>query len=249
MLRTLIGAGHFRQFSFDSNAPRASGVLFPWISRQILFSFRRPPLLFLRRPAVSVRLVASPSSSDTSTTSSSASGNPSRASPISHCTRSTVFRSRATLPQSSAYAWVRTITPRRGRLGERRRKRADYGPPKRLYNSEATNDDCKYHEVELGGRRRERRTVNFTVDRYLQNDGCAGDGQFSRFAAEVFLDEKTPGPNTNRSPSETSPHVYGSARFLSASPGLDVRFTSTECDDGENSPHGHARRFSRPVFR
>jgi hypothetical protein len=115
---------------------------------------------------------------------------------------------------------------------------SDYGPT--MFNAEGDDDDCKYHMSFTVDPVRKNQNVSFTVTVSTLASPAPAKGAAVR--AEVYLDETHPAPNTDQKAVETSPGVYtvGPIEF-DASGRWTVRFHFYEdCDDGEESPHGHA---------
>jgi hypothetical protein len=116
-----------------------------------------------------------------------------------------------------------------------------------MYNTEADDDDCKYHLSWTSTPIRENTDVTFTVKASNKTDkspltppaGYAGDP----IRAEVFLDETHPAPNSGEKGAMTSPGSYTAGPIHFDKPGRwTVRFHFFEdCDDTvDDSPHGHA---------
>jgi hypothetical protein len=110
-----------------------------------------------------------------------------------------------------------------------------------LFNAEGDDDDCKYHlkwsaASASGG-------INVTVTITTKKDNAPVSG--GPVEIEAFLDETHPVANTNPSTKETSPGTYVIGPL-----GFDKSGTWTmrfhihgDCDDSEESPHGHAAFF------
>lgn len=114
-------------------------------------------------------------------------------------------------------------------------------PP--MFNSEADDDDCKYHVKWSSSSISQNADVNFTVTLTTKSDGLAARDVPVRL--EVFLDETHPAPNTDQKSSELTPGVYvaGPVRFDRRGR-WSVRFHYNEqCAESETSPHGHAAFF------
>jgi YtkA-like len=118
----------------------------------------------------------------------------------------------------------------------------DYGAT--LENAEGDDDDCKYHvkftSTDIG----ENKDVTFTVVVTNKADGKPTTG--AKTAAELFLSDTHPGPNTDQKVTESPNGTYqvGPVRF--DAPGKwTVRFHFFEdCSDlNEQSPHGHVAFF------
>ena len=118
----------------------------------------------------------------------------------------------------------------------------DYGAT--MYNSEADDDDCKYHVKMTASPVYENTDVNFTVVATKKADGTPATG--AKVDGEVFLDTTHPAPNSGQKVTESPPGTYkvGPIRFDKAGQ-WTVRFHLYEqCDDSvEGSPHGHAAFF------
>jgi hypothetical protein len=117
--------------------------------------------------------------------------------------------------------------------------KGDFGAT--MFDNEGDDDDCKYHvkwsaAPGSGG-------VNFTVTVTTKKDNAPVSG--APVDIEAFLDETHPPPNTNPSTKETSPGTYtvGPIGF-DQSGKWTVRFhIHDDCNDSEQSPHGHAAFF------
>jgi YtkA-like len=118
----------------------------------------------------------------------------------------------------------------------------DYGPT--MYNSEADDDDCKYHVKFTVSPVYQNTDVNFTVTATKKADGSPAAG--ANVDPEVFLDATHPAPNSNQHTTESPPGTYqvGPIRFDKAGQ-WTVRFhLFAQClDTVPNSPHGHAAFF------
>ncbi len=114
----------------------------------------------------------------------------------------------------------------------------DYGPT--LYNSEANDDDCKYHVKFTATPVRRNQNVTFTVSANTLADGQPAPG--ANIDAEVFLNDTHPAPNSGQQTTEKPGGVYdvGPIKFDAAGR-WTVRFhLHEECQDStEDSPHGH----------
>jgi hypothetical protein len=114
----------------------------------------------------------------------------------------------------------------------------DYGPT--LYNSEADDDDCKYHVKFTETPVRRNENVTFTVTAATKADGLPATG--ANIDAEVFLNDTHPAPNSGQQTSEKPGGVYqvGPIKFDAAGR-WTVRFHLHEdCQDStDDSPHGH----------
>ena len=120
---------------------------------------------------------------------------------------------------------------------------SDYGAT--LNNSEGDDDDCKYHVKWTTNTSGENVDVKYQVVVTTKIDGKPLAG--APISAEVFLDCNHPAPNSGQKTVETSPGTYvvGPIRF--DAPGKwTVRFHIHEdCNDSEDSPHGHAAFFAQ----
>lgn len=124
---------------------------------------------------------------------------------------------------------------------------ADDGYGETQANAESDDDDCKYHVKWAAASDTPVCTngdvfFNVTLTNKADN-GAPVTGAPIR--PEVFLNDTHPAPPTNSSSTETTPGVYrvGPVRF-DASGQWTVRFHfHEECNDTENSPHGHAAFF------
>jgi hypothetical protein len=118
----------------------------------------------------------------------------------------------------------------------------DYGAP--MYNSEADDDDCKYHLKFTATPVYENTDVNFTVTATTKSDGLPATG--ANLDAEVYLDSTHPAPNSGQHTTESPPGTYkiGPVRFDKAGQ-WTVRFHLFEqcLDSVPDSPHGHAAFF------
>lgn len=116
--------------------------------------------------------------------------------------------------------------------------------PGAMSNTEADDDDCKYHVKWSVTPVCENSDVTFTlkVTRKSDHAPAAGGDPF----AEVFLNDTHPAPNSDQKSTEGPPGTYkiGPVRF-DASGKWTVRFHYFhECSDElEDSPHGHAAFF------
>lgn len=118
---------------------------------------------------------------------------------------------------------------------------SEYGETQ--YGSEGEDDDCKYHvkwqatAVAVGS------DVTFAVTATTRSDNAPLAGATPY--AEIFLDETHPAPNTAVKTVEGAPGSYtiGPVRFDAAGK-WTVRFHfHDECNDSEDSPHGHVAFF------
>jgi hypothetical protein len=125
---------------------------------------------------------------------------------------------------------------------------ADAGPPEdeygpTMYNAEADDDQCKYHLKWSVSGARTSGDATFTVTVTSKSDGKPLVGANPR--VELFLDETHPAPNTNQKPTETAPGVYtiGPLKFDVAGKWTARFHFFEDCNDGDESPHGHAAFF------
>ena len=113
-----------------------------------------------------------------------------------------------------------------------------------LYNASGSDDDCKYQVEFTSTPVYRQESVFLTVIVKNQSDGAVAAG--ANLAAEVFLSETHPAPNSNQTTVEDPAGTYkvGPIRF-DASGRWTVRFHLFEdCSDRlENSPHGHVAFF------
>jgi YtkA-like len=118
----------------------------------------------------------------------------------------------------------------------------DYGPTR--YNSEADDDDCKYHVKFTVSPVRQNDNVTFTVTANYKFDGTPATG--FPIDAEVFLNDTHPAPNSGQATTEKGGGVYevGPIKFDAAGQ-WTVRFHfHHDCQDTtEDSPHGHVAFF------
>lgn len=118
----------------------------------------------------------------------------------------------------------------------------DYGAT--LYNSEADDDDCKYHVKFTSTPVRRNENVTFTVTATTKADGQPAAG--AKIIGEVFLSDTHPAPNSGQQTTEKAGGVYdvGPIKF-DAQGRWTVRFHLHEdCQDStEDSPHGHVAFF------
>lgn len=114
-----------------------------------------------------------------------------------------------------------------------------YGPT--MHNSEADDDDCKYHLKFSSNPVYENSDVTFNVVATLKATGQPATA--SNMIAEVYLNTMHPAPNTNQNTVENPPGTFavGPVRF-DAKGQWTVRFhLHEECGDATaDSPHGHA---------
>jgi YtkA-like len=117
----------------------------------------------------------------------------------------------------------------------------EYGPT--LNNAEGDDDQCKYHAKWTVAGARNGGEATFTLTATSKADGKPLTGAIPR--AEVFLDETHPAPNTDQKFKETSPGTYTVGPIKFDAPGKwTVRFHFFEdCNDGDESPHGHVAFF------
>ncbi len=117
----------------------------------------------------------------------------------------------------------------------------DYGAT--CYGSEADDDDCKYHVKWTSTPIRQNSDVTFTITSTNKAGGAPTTGAGPRL--EVYLNDTHASPNTKQGATETSPGVYAVGPVRFDAPGMwTVRMhLSEDCNDGENSPHGHVAFF------
>jgi hypothetical protein len=118
----------------------------------------------------------------------------------------------------------------------------DYGPAN--FNSEANDDDCKYHLSFTVTPVQEKLNTTFTVTAKTLADGLPATG--ADIIAEVFLNDVHPAPNSNTQTTEEAGGVYQIGPIVFDSAGQwTVRFHLHEdCQDAtDDSPHGHAAFF------
>jgi hypothetical protein len=114
----------------------------------------------------------------------------------------------------------------------------DYGPT--LYNSEADDDDCKYHVKFTATPVRRNQNVTFTATATTKADGQPATG--ANVLAEVFLSDTHPAPNSGQATTERPGGVYDVGPIVFDQMGTwTVRFHLHEdCQDTTaDSPHGH----------
>ena len=113
-----------------------------------------------------------------------------------------------------------------------------------MFNSEADDDDCKYHLKWSASAIRESTDVTFTTVATNKTDGKAATG--AKVDLEIFLDTTHPAPNTSVKTTEGPPGTYqtGPVQF-DAKGRWTVRFHLFEtcADAAPDSPHGHAAFF------
>jgi hypothetical protein len=116
----------------------------------------------------------------------------------------------------------------------------DYGPT--MVGSEADDDDCKYH-LKWTSASRSDGNVDFTLTLTTKADGKPVTG--APIDIESYLDDTHPSPNTTQVVKETSPGVYSVGPIAFDRSGQwTVRFhVHEECNDSEQSPHGHGAFF------
>src|SRR5260221_252812 len=116
---------------------------------------------------------------------------------------------------------------------------ANYGPSN--YNTEADDDDCKYHVSFSVTPIYVNQDVNFTAVMTRKIDGMPTTG--AKTSLEVFLSDTHPAPNSNQRSTESPAGTYkiGPIRFDQAGQ-WTVRFhLYEECSALlDTSPHGHA---------
>lgn len=117
----------------------------------------------------------------------------------------------------------------------------EYGPT--LFNGEGDDDECKYHYVWSSTGICQGADVYFDVTVTNKETGAPATGGDVR--AEVFLDETHPAPNSDQVVVETADGVYhvGPIRFDAAGRWTTRFHVRESCEDGEESPHGHAAFF------
>jgi len=117
-----------------------------------------------------------------------------------------------------------------------------YGPT--LYNSEANDDECKYHVKFTSTPIRRDQNATFTVTATTLADGHPATG--ANIDGEVFLNATHPAPNSGQQTTEKSGGVYdiGPIKFDAAGR-WTVRFHLHEdCQNtAPDSPHGHVAFF------
>ncbi len=119
---------------------------------------------------------------------------------------------------------------------------SNYGPT--MYNSEADDDDCKYHVKFTVSPVYQNTDATFTVTATKKADGSSAAG--ANVDAEVFLDATHPAPNSNQHTTESPPGTYqvGPVRFDKAGQWTVRLHLFEQCLDGvPDSPHGHAAFF------
>lgn len=111
-----------------------------------------------------------------------------------------------------------------------------------MYGAEGDDDDCKYH-VKWSAAPRVNEDATFTVIATTKADGKPLTG--AKPYIEAFLGATHPAPNAPTTTTEATPGTYtiGPVRF-DASGDWTVRFHfAADCNDNEQSPHGHAAFF------
>jgi hypothetical protein len=125
---------------------------------------------------------------------------------------------------------------------------ADYGPT--MYNAQGDDDDCKYHVSFTSTPIYENTDVTFTLVATKKADNLPASGLSPKGAlpdvyTEIFLNSSHPAPNAPTTTSESPPGTFkiGPVRF--DAPGQwTVRFhLFGNCEDAEDSPHGHGAFF------
>jgi hypothetical protein len=115
----------------------------------------------------------------------------------------------------------------------------DYGPTQ--YNSEADDDDCKYHVKWSSTGVQQNNDATFTVTATQKAAGTPATG--ANVDLEVFLNDTHPAPNSGQHTTENGNGTYtiGPVRFDAAGQ-WTIRFhLHEECaDEAPDSPHGHA---------
>lgn len=117
----------------------------------------------------------------------------------------------------------------------------NYGPTN--FNSEAEDDDCKYHVRWESTAVMQNADVTFKVTATARTDNSHVAN--AKPYIEAFFDERTPAPNSPSVTVETAPGTYtiGPMRFNKAG-NWNMRFHfNDECTDSETSPHGHVAFF------
>ena len=118
----------------------------------------------------------------------------------------------------------------------------DYGDT--MFNSEADDDDCKYHVKWTATAIRENSNVTFTTVATNKSTGAPATG--ANVDLEIFLGTTHPAPNTSVKTTEGPPGTYqtGPVQF-DAKGQWTVRFHLFEtcADVAPDSPHGHAAFF------
>jgi hypothetical protein len=115
---------------------------------------------------------------------------------------------------------------------------ASYGPT--LYNSEADDDDCKYHVKFTSTPVYENTDVTFNV--VATQKASAAPAAGANVIGEVFLSTTHPAPNSNQKTVEGPPGTFAVGPVRFDAPGQwTVRFHLHEdCADVlPDSPHGH----------
>jgi hypothetical protein len=113
-----------------------------------------------------------------------------------------------------------------------------------MFNSEANDDDCKYHVGFRVSPVRQNTNVTFTVTATTLVDGQPATG--ADVIAEVFLNDTHPAPNSGQKTVESLGGLYQVGPIQFDSPGQwTVRFhLHQNCQDQTpDSPHGHAAFF------
>ncbi|MEO8902625.1 MAG: hypothetical protein ABI488_11510 [Polyangiaceae bacterium] len=128
---------------------------------------------------------------------------------------------------------------------------ADYGET--LYNSAGDDDDCKYQVAWTSTPVALNQDVTFKVTASAKKDNSPLEGLTTDTNALSRVEVYIPCDSTHRPPnvdfkatiSETAPGVYTAGPFRFDKPGRwVVRFHFYEqCNDQEDSPHGHAAFF------
>lgn len=114
----------------------------------------------------------------------------------------------------------------------------DYGAT--LYNSQADDDDCKYHVSFTSNTIYKNQNVTFTVTATTLVDHQPATG--ADVLAEVFLNDTHPAPNSGQATTEKPGGIYDVGPIIfDASGRWTVRFHLHEdCQDATaDSPHGH----------
>ncbi len=180
--------------------------------------------------SLSICLLALASASCTSTTTEGPSGAPTTGAPDTHC---------ASKPAQKVDPATCHATPPAADGGAP--EEDEYGPTQ--YNAEGDDDQCKYHVKWSVVGARTSGDATFTITATYKTDGKPVVGASPR--VELFLDETHPAPNTDQKPTETSPGTYtvGPLKFDVAGKWTARFHFSEDCNDGDESPHGHTAFF------